>query len=152
MSSILLFQTDQSSYEYNLPCTITASFKIGGALQYARFSLPYSPLDFIRKLDLDINNYGKMWAQYTREAKVPLPNTTITTPEVYEGIISETNFKVISIRGNEVVSCSRTSKGSEELLLYAKIVPHQLILLLRTKDSKLTDSIALSLKNIFSNK
>jgi hypothetical protein len=153
MTSILFFQTDQTSFEYNLPCTITASFKVGGQLQYARFSLPYSPMDFVRKLDLDINSYGKMWTQFTRECKQALPNTTITTPEVYESIISETNFKVISIRGNEVVSCSRTSKApSEELLLYAKIVPHQLILLLRTKDSKLTDSIGLALKNIFSNK
>jgi hypothetical protein len=152
-TAILIFQTDQIAYEYNLPITITASFKISGTLQYARFSLSYTPLDFIRKLDLDLNSYGRMWQLYSRESKQSIPNTSISTSEAYESIILEANFKIISIRGNEVVSCARTVKQpQEELLLYAKIVPHQLILALRSKDAKLTDAVGLNLKNIFSQK
>jgi len=152
-TSVLLVRLDQTTYEFNLTCTLSASFKNMGNLQHARVNLPFSPIDFIRPLDLDLNNYGKFWQTHAREAKLTLPTSTISTPETYVGLIGGANFKVISVRGMEVVSCARTQNGKDEfLLLYAKIIPHQLVVALRTKEGKLTDAVSTDLKHLFSQK
>jgi len=99
----------------------------------------------------DLERYGQQWPQHPRENKFSIPTSTITTPEVYSEMISGANFQVISVRGAEIVSGARTLK-EELVLLYTKLTGHQLALVLRSKDAKLTDVASTALKHLFAQK
>eukprot|EP01124_Arcella_intermedia_P005746 TRINITY_DN13390_c0_g1_i1.p1 TRINITY_DN13390_c0_g1~~TRINITY_DN13390_c0_g1_i1.p1 ORF type:complete len:1257 (-),score=335.29 TRINITY_DN13390_c0_g1_i1:47-3325(-) len=151
-TSVLAIRTDQTAFEYNLTAALTVSFKLSNTPQHIRVNLPFSPVDFIRPLELDLANYGKLWQTYLKEAKLAIPPGKISTPQAYVAFVEAANLKAISVRGMEIVSCGQAQRASGEtefILLYAKILPNQLVVALRTKDAKLTDSISTDLKNLF---
>jgi hypothetical protein len=101
---------------------------------------------------MTVQQYASEWPQHPREKQQQIPNQTISTPEIFKELISGTNFQVIQAQTQELVCCANyvSAEAPKLCLLYAKILPHQLTLQLRTKDAMLSDYLSAQLKNLFS--
>eukprot|EP01125_Pyxidicula_operculata_P002378 TRINITY_DN12256_c0_g1_i1.p1 TRINITY_DN12256_c0_g1~~TRINITY_DN12256_c0_g1_i1.p1 ORF type:complete len:1205 (-),score=382.26 TRINITY_DN12256_c0_g1_i1:22-3636(-) len=149
-TAVYTFTVEIKNFEFNIPLVITSSYTVEST-QFAKFTLVMSPLDFLRPHAIDIKTYGSSWGSHNKEAKLTIPQATITSADVYVKYSSECNFKTIDVKGLEIVACSKATKD-ELVLLYAKLMKHQLLLTIRSKDSQLTNAVATSLKHFFSNK
>lgn len=152
MTAVQVFPVVQTSPLPNTSFSVTLSFNVDNRPAYGKFGCNLSAFDFLLPHNMTVQQYAAEWPQHPREKQQQIPNQTISTPEIFKDIIADANFHVIQAQTQELVCCAQyVSDGAPKLcLLYAKILPHQLTLQLRTKDTMLTDYLSAQLKNLFS--
>eukprot|EP01127_Copromyxa_protea_P006693 TRINITY_DN16695_c0_g1_i1.p1 TRINITY_DN16695_c0_g1~~TRINITY_DN16695_c0_g1_i1.p1 ORF type:complete len:1212 (-),score=327.62 TRINITY_DN16695_c0_g1_i1:36-3392(-) len=153
LTAVFLIPVVPTSPGSNTSFNVTLSYSSNNSPAYGKFDCTLSAFDFLVPHNITIQQYASEWPQHPREKAQQIPNQTISTPEIFRDLVSQTNFQVIQIQGQELVCAAQYLSDSPKLcLLFAKIQPHTLSIQLRTKDSMLTEYLSTQLKNLFNMK